>query len=455
MFQFVEVSFLEKSIQSLLLIGLILLVRRYFNLKSIKRANKILWIMLFIYLLIPYSILINIDDPNKYGLFLRPFILINDYAKSFVLEFGYLLSRVNRLLIAVLVSIYTLFQVYKMHKGLRGLRALEKDSRVDDYIRQFNFKRKITVLINDNIKVPVTYGVIKPKIVLQSCILADDELLKYVLIHELSHIKHFDIVFTHIKNLIVCFYWYNLFVLVASRYMEDDVEMFCDKMVIEKVGDTTKSRKEYCLSMLKLIKENEKSTKFTLKLNPTHKRMIIMRKWKKSFAGVMSFVMVAAISTTAFAEVKRSEASPVMTSEAPAVREFVQNEQVEVITDGQYGTLELGEIKLLNELRIADVDESVTLSGLSNKEYSFNMSSWTEPNHNGFVIKLSDMSCKSGVDYKIIIQENGRVIYKEYFDKATNVTVKAHNNSRYKVFIGNESTDSLEYKIKINSYIRK
>ena len=142
-----------------------------------------------------------------------------------------------------------------------------------------------------------------------------------------------------------------------------------------------------------------------------------------------------------------------MSSELPSLKEDVRSNQVEVITDRQYKSLELG-VSLLNELRIADFDETETLSGLSNNQYSFNMSSWTESNHNGFAIKLSDMSCRTAIDYEIIIQENGNNIYKEHFSKATNITVKAHNNSKFNVIINNLSTDTLKYKIKINSYIR-
>lgn len=83
------------------------------------------------------------------------------------------------------------------------------------------------------------------------------------------------------------------------------------------------------------------------------------------------------------------------------------------------------------------------------------MKSWTEANHNGFTVKLSDMSCKSGLYYEIIIQENGNNIYRANFDKATTLTVKAQNNSRYKVIIVNRSTDTLKYSIKINSYIKR
>ena len=415
----VEVSFLEKSIHSILLIGLILLVRRYFNEKSIKWANAVLWTILLVYLLIPYSILIDIDKLSNYGIaknILKQFITINNYAKLITVELGSVLSTINRILVGTLISIYIIYQFYKMKRALNYSVYVPKDNRIEACMNLFNFKRKIQILVNDNIKVPMTYGVIKPKIILQSSILQDDELLKYVLIHELTHIKKFDIVFSHIKNLITCLYWYNIFIIAASRYMEDDFEILCDKLVIQKVGDTNIHRKEYCLSLLKLMEEKDKKISFVLKMNPNMERMIVMKKWKKTLAGVMSFVMAAALSTTVFADINKSAERIIVSDEITRVEGTIENnqlstntydEQIKVISDDEYNSLELGESLLEQKIGAfsADIDESETLSGLSNNKYSFDMKSWTEANHNAFAIKTSNMSCSSGVDYQIIIQK--------------------------------------------------
>lgn len=113
----------------------------------------------------------------------------------------------------------------------------------------------------------------------------------------------------------------------------------------------------------------------------------------------------------------------------------------------------LGNINF-NELKSANIDNRITLKGLRHKSYKFNMSSWTEANHDGFIVKMSNMYSKRGLNYAIIIKENGNIIYNASFAKATILTVKAHHNSRYEVIISNQSTNSLTYRIKINSYIR-
>ena len=108
-----------------------------------------------------------------------------------------------------------------------------------------------------------------------------------------------------------------------------------------------------------------------------------------------------------------------------------------------------------NSLRSADINSKVTLKGLTNKSYKFNTASWTQPNHNGFTVKLSEMSSKGGMDYCIVIKEGDTVIYKKYFTRAAILTVKANNNSRYEVIVDNRSTNTLSYRVKINSYTRK
>lgn len=462
---FVMVSGLEKSIRSIFVIGLILLVRRRLNINSTKWASIILWTILFIYLLFPYSLFIQVDDPSKYGLLqliLMPMIFFSKVA-VFILECcGDILDRANRTIVASLFLIYFVVQLIKRNKAMKNSILVEQNKQIKKYIDLFNLKRKVQVFINDNISTPITYGVIHPKIILQSHIFEDEELLKFVLIHEMTHIKKFDIVFNHTKNLITCLHWFNIFVLIASRYIEDDIEMLCDKLVVQKVGDTMQNRKDYCLSMLKLIEQKEIEKETALKLHPTKERMIIMKKWKKSFSGVCVLVMVMALSMTVFVDVIIAEKDRVIVSdviedkvdeEAISQDRIYEKDKVKEISDEEYDKLTLGDIQL-NGVRAANIDDKATLSGLEHKSYAFNMSSNTKKDHDSFTVKVNEVSCRKGVKYTIIIQEDGNDIYQESFSGSKTLTVKANKNSNYTVIINNQSTSSLDYRIRINSYKR-
>ena len=457
MVEFVIVSTLERIIKSTFIIMLVLLTRKTLNVKSVKWANFILWSILFIYLLFPFSIFIQIEELEKYGMFqylLKPFVLISVYIKMFVKEIGYILSNLNQLIVASILLIYTVIQVTKRNKALKNSVRTEPDSRIEKLVNSFQLKRQVQIYINDGIKVPITYGVLRPKIIIQSQVLENDNLLKYIIIHEMIHIKKFDIVFTHIKNLITCMYWYNPFILLASRYMEDNLELLCDKLVIQKVGDTVKNRKEYCLSMLQLIELKEIQEKSVLKLHPTKERMIIMKRWKREFSGIATLILVVILSITVSVDIKVQGKEQVISNITPFQKEIVKGDKVREITDSEYNKLTLGEVSA-NSLRSADINSKVTLKGLTNKSYKFNAASWTQPNQNGFTLKLGEMSSEGGVDYCIIIKEDDTVIYKKYFTRAAILTVKADNNSRYEVIVDNQSTNTLSYRVKINSCIRK
>ena len=456
MVEFVIVSTLERSIKSTFIIMLVLLTRKTLNVKSIKWADIILWSILFIYLLFPFSILIQIEELEKYVMLqylLEPFVLISNYIKMFVQEVGYILSNLNQLIVASILLIYTVIQVTKRNKALRNSVRIEPDSRIEELVNSFRLKRQVQIYINDSIKVPITYGVVRPKIIIQSQVLEDNNLLKYVIIHEMVHIKKFDIVLTHIKNVITCLFWYNPFILVASRYMEDDLELLCDKLVIQRVGDTVKNRKEYCLSMLRLVELKEIQEKSVLKLHPTKERMIIMKKWKRGLSGICTLILMIALSITVFADIGVNKNNQVIENADFFQEELLEEDIVRVITEEEYEQLTLEEIAPI-ELNSANIDDNATLEGLAHKSYKLNMASWTQPNHNGFTVKISNASSYGGVRYNIIINQNGNTIYNKACYGATALTVKAQNNSRYEVIILNVSTNSLKYRAKINSYIR-
>lgn len=229
---------LNRSIKSIFILAIILLIRKMLNIKSIRWANIILWMIFFVYLLFPRSILITVTDFEKFGWLqdiLSSMSVISGHIKKIEKEAGYILSPINQMFVTGLVLIYVAVQIIKRNRTMRDSVMIERGSKADEYLSLFNLRRKVDIFINDKIASPVTYGIIHPKIVLQSYIFEDDELLKYVLIHELTHIKKFDIAFSHLKNLIMCINWYNPFILGAAKYIEDDIEILCDKLVIKRL----------------------------------------------------------------------------------------------------------------------------------------------------------------------------------------------------------------------------
>ncbi|WP_019138730.1 hypothetical protein [Peptoniphilus timonensis] len=82
------------------------------------------------------------------------------------------------------------------------------------------------------------------------------------------------------------------------------------------------------------------------------------------------------------------------------------------------------------------------------------MDTWFGPVHDGFTVRLKDMSCSGGISYSVIIEEDGKIIYDERFASDSTLKVKAYRGSKYIVTIINQTNTTLSGKIKINSYVR-
>lgn len=306
MVNIVKITGAYRGIKSILLIAIILLFRNILNRSSIKRANKVLWTILLIFLLFPFSIVFEVYKTVDYGLFnipIKVLLSISGFTRQLTNSVADVLSRLNIYIIATLFVIYLIAKIVERNKAMQGSKLLENNNFVNELIDDFHIRRKVTVLINDNLSTPVTYGVFKPKIVLQSYILEDEELLEHVLVHELTHIKYFDIAFTHIKNIALCLYWYNIAMWIASKFFEDDLEILCDKKVLEKLGNTQENKKAYAMSMFKIMERENSSEILALSLNPQKERIILMKEYRRKFSGLVILLVALILAFCTFVEV--------------------------------------------------------------------------------------------------------------------------------------------------------
>ncbi|WP_238318862.1 M56 family metallopeptidase [Peptoniphilus sp. BV3C26] len=318
-------------------------------------------------------------------------------------------------------------------------------------ISKFGLKRKVRIYINNNFKTPLTFGILRPRIILQDHILADEELLDHVLIHELMHIKKFHILLNHLVNIVACIYWYNPLLWLSLKYIDQDIEINCDKLVVQQLGDTIKNRKEYCMSMLKLVERGIYENNLYLKLNPNIERMEIIKIWKKTLLGLISFILAFALSLPVFANVTDLSQDRVEVL-GQELNNFEINNggRVEIIGYKEYEKLELGKISSIKS-DLANIDEQIKLGSFENIPYEFEISG---DDYKGFIINLENMSCSGGVEFSVIIEEDGEIIYKRRFATDSTLKVKTQKGSAYIVTVCNESNKNLSGQVNINSYTR-
>lgn len=203
-----SVFILEKSIKSLFLLAIIFLVRPTLNKKAFRSASIILWIFLLIYLISPYELEIGIENAKGNRILLAITNFFDSSLGWLANEIGSIFFKLNRLIGSILIFTYLGIKIYRFNKVMKG-STLTRNTLCKVKIREFGLKRKVEIYINDNLKTPLTFGILRPKIILQDHILADEKLLDHVLIHELIHIKKFHILLNHMINIVACLYWFN------------------------------------------------------------------------------------------------------------------------------------------------------------------------------------------------------------------------------------------------------
>lgn len=106
---------------------------------------------------------------------------------------------------------------------------------------------------SDVIQTSFVFGMFPPKIYLPSHI--ETEKLKYVLLHEQTHIRRGDFIFRMLSYIALAIHWFNPLVWVAFYVSETDMELSCDETVMKKAGKDI--RKEYASVLLEMAAGKE------------------------------------------------------------------------------------------------------------------------------------------------------------------------------------------------------
>lgn len=106
-------------------------------------------------------------------------------------------------------------------------------SLTDGLARRLRLGRMVTLLRGEHASVPMTWGIVRPIVLLPAE--ADEwseERRTVVLAHELAHIRRWDALTQWIAHLAVAVHWYNPLVWAAARRLRQEREQACDDAVI-------------------------------------------------------------------------------------------------------------------------------------------------------------------------------------------------------------------------------
>ncbi|HJP84544.1 MAG TPA: M56 family metallopeptidase [Gemmatimonadaceae bacterium] len=93
--------------------------------------------------------------------------------------------------------------------------------------------RPLTLLRGDRLAVPVTWGIVYPAVLLpqESDNWSEDQ-RRFVLVHEMAHVKRFDALTQLLAQLAVALFWFDPLVWIAAHQMRVEREHACDDYVL-------------------------------------------------------------------------------------------------------------------------------------------------------------------------------------------------------------------------------
>jgi len=107
------------------------------------------------------------------------------------------------------------------------------EATLADARRALSITRTVRLLVADAVRVPMTWGLARPVVVLPSAALTwGDDRRRMVLMHELSHVRSADWAFKLVMRALCAVFWFHPGVWWLARQLRDDCERACDDRVL-------------------------------------------------------------------------------------------------------------------------------------------------------------------------------------------------------------------------------
>lgn len=222
--------------------------------------------------------------------------------------------------------------LYVKSMGRFRLSLPAHSAYIAGWLNSHKLFRPVQVRVSDRILSPVTYGVLRPVILLPRGIeLENSSVLPYVLTHEYMHIRRFDAVTKLLLAAALCLHWFNPLVWVLYFFANRDLELSCDELVVQAVGQ--KGRSAYALALIDM--EEWQSARLSLHSHFSRQgieeRTLSIMRYKKRPAWMM---VLAAVPIALFSFALLTSPSPSFPQTSAEKGQFCRWEDLPAHLDG-------------------------------------------------------------------------------------------------------------------------
>ena len=203
------------------------------------------------------------------------------------------------------------------------LRLSKPSPYYDAFVSSFAEEMEIDqveIRISDAVSSPMMIGLFKPTILLPIRHYEYDE-LRLIIKHELTHYLHRDLWFKLLLILCRAVHWFNPFMVLFARSIEQECEYYCDMSVME--NEPEKMRKVYCNSIVNTLADQVRrngremrpvlaTSFYSPKSGLKHRFSMVLRGKTRKVIGVLILAgMLTVVSGFVLGEKSGKEASGV------------------------------------------------------------------------------------------------------------------------------------------------
>ena len=174
-------------------------------------------------------------------------------------------------------------------------------------------RRSISIRQSDKISAPLTYGIFRPVILWpKKNDWEDTAQLDYVLYHEFTHIRRFDLVAKLVMIAALCLHWFNPFVWAMYYLFNRDIELSCDECVIKHSAETEKAA--YARTLISMEEKRNFSAPLCnhFSKNAIEERIVAIMKMQKITLGaaLLAVLLIVVVLVTLTTSAKSTNAAP-------------------------------------------------------------------------------------------------------------------------------------------------
>ena len=302
-----------------IMIAMVFLLRGLLRNRLPKFVFPLLWGLLLVRLIVPFSISSPISapvpewqvqlsqDPTVY--IVENTVTTNITAQEgMVYSFsegsdGFWLNRQLVLLIVFILGTVTttgilLSQKFQYSRRLKNSLLVEHNQTINTMLRDIGMGH-ILVFTSDEIASPLVCGIWNPRIYLPAGMdFRQSQLLRHILTHETMHIRRKDNWIKAVMLLALCLHWYNPLVWIMSKYLSSDLEAACDAAILRQTG--VDERQSYATSLLSMAITGNRSTLLYSAFSKTEveHRIKNVLGYKRATAFVLTLSMLFVLGTT-------------------------------------------------------------------------------------------------------------------------------------------------------------